>query len=172
MGGGLVALEGTFSRCVSRKRDPLSTEGSRLIGGRFNPAGLPALYLAGSPAFAVAEALELADTYGVTRFNPRLLISVDVELSAVLDLTSAGNLGRIGLAAAELLADWRAGSDASATQRVGEQASRAGVEAILFPSRIEPSVSNLCVFRENLVAASRLTVNGYDDVWPLAGEGE
>jgi RES domain-containing protein len=168
MDGGLSAIKRSFSRCVSRKRDPLSTEGARLFGGRFNPVGTSALYLAGSPTLAVAEALQLAEMFSVVSFNPRLLISIDVELSEVLDLTSAKNVGLLGLTETDLLAEWRDSSTASATQHIGAQAQDSGVEAILFPSRIELGVSNLCVFRENLRATSRLIVEGYDDIFPLA----
>lgn len=105
-------------------------------------------------------------------FNPRLLVSVEVPLSAVLDLTSAENLARLELAETDLYAGWRDRPSGSVTQRIGEQARASGVEAILFPSRIEHGVNNLCVFRDNVRAASRLVVDGYDDVWPLAGDGE
>jgi hypothetical protein len=81
-------VDDVFSRCVGRKRDPLSTEGSRLFGGRFNLVGRPALHLAGSPAVAVAERLQLGEVLlQFQRFNPCLLVSVDVRLQEVLDLT-------------------------------------------------------------------------------------
>ena len=171
MDGGLVALAGTFNRCVSRKRDPLSTEGARRFGGRFNPVDTSALYLSSTPTLAVAVALGLADIYGVTRFNPRLLVSVLVSLGAVLDLTSAKTRRQLGLTKADLLVDWRSDPAAAITQHIGAQAQAEGVEGILFPSRIEHKASNLCVFRENLLATSTIAVEGYDDVFPLAGEG-
>jgi len=163
---GLIAIEAAFSRCVSRKRDPLSAEGARLMGGRFNPMGCPALYLASTPTLAVAEALQLGSIYGVVRFNPRLLVSIDVSLSSVLDLTTVENLERTGFTLTDLQSDWRGASEPTAAQRIGFQARDAGVEAILFPSRIEPQATNLCVFRENLLSTSQLAVDGYDDVWP------
>ena len=55
------------------------------------------------------------------------------------------------------------------TQELGNDARERGVEAILFPSRLERGVANLCVFRENERADSRLTVNGYDDWLPDGG---
>lgn len=166
MDSGLIALEGVFSRCVSRKRDPLSMEGARLFGGRFNPEGSPALYLASTPTLAVAEALQLSSIFGVVRFNPRLLVSIDVSLTRVLDFTADQNLDRAGFTLAELQGDWRDSLEPTAAQRIGLQAREANVEAILFPSRIEPEATNLCVFRENLLSSSRLSVDGYDDVWP------
>jgi len=165
---GLIAIEAAFSRCVSRRRDPLSTEGARLWGGRFNPVGCPALYLASTPTLAVAEALQLGSIYGVVRFNPRLLVSIDIALTRVLDLTAEKNLERAGLTFADVQSDWRGAAEHALTQRIGLQARDSRVEAILFASRIEHSATNLCVFRENLLADSRLSVDGYDDVWPEA----
>lgn len=40
--------------------DPLSGEGARRYGGRWNPKGLPALYLSDSPALAMLEVLARA----------------------------------------------------------------------------------------------------------------
>ena len=40
---------------IRYQRDPLSGEGARLLGGRWNARGTPALYLATDPATAVAE---------------------------------------------------------------------------------------------------------------------
>lgn len=166
MENGVVPIEGIFNRCVSRKRDPLSAEGSRLVGGRFNPKGCAALYLAGTPTLAVAESLQLSSIFGVTRFNPRLLVSVDVALTRVLDLTEEQALLRLGLSTEIVLAEWRSLPQPTLTQAIGLQARNAGVEGILFASRIEPGARNLCVFRENLLADSRVVVDGYDDVWP------
>jgi len=166
VGSGLIAIEAAFSRCVSRRRDPLSAEGARLLGGRFNPVGCPALYLASTPTLAVAEALQLSSIYGVVRFNPRLLVSIDIALTRVLDLTAEKNLERAGLTFADMQSDWRGAVEPTLAQRIGLQARDSRVEAILFASRIEPGAMNLCVFRENLLADSRLSVDGYDDVWP------
>lgn len=166
MDGALVSLRSVFSRCVSRRRDPLSSEGARTLGGRFNIAGCPALYLASTPTLAVAESLQLGSMLGVVRFNPRLLVSVDVALHSVLDLTAEENLERMGLTIEDLHDDWRDGDEPTISQLIGAEARDSKVEAILYRSIIEPAASNLRVFRENLFADSRLVVDGYDDVWP------
>jgi len=163
---GIIAVAGGFARCVSRKRDPLSAEGARMHGGRFNPKGVPALYLAGSPAVAVAEALELATVFEIASFNPRLVVFLEVSLQSVLDLSQAGVVSKLGLGKDELLGDWRAGPEDAATQAIGLAARDDGVEAILYPSRLESGVLNLCVFRENMRANSVLSVHGMDDWLP------
>ncbi|MDB5239818.1 MAG: molybdenum transporter substrate-binding protein [Spirosoma sp.] len=49
----------TVYRTVKAKyiHEPLSTEGARLFGGRWNPKGYPLLYTTSSPALALVESL-------------------------------------------------------------------------------------------------------------------
>ncbi|GAB3221997.1 RES family NAD+ phosphorylase [Spirosoma arcticum] len=49
----------TVYRTVKAKyvAEPLSTEGARLFGGRWNPKGYPLLYATSSPALALVESL-------------------------------------------------------------------------------------------------------------------
>ena len=49
----------TVYRTVKAKyiHEPLSTEGARLYGGRWNPKGYPLLYTTSSPALALVESL-------------------------------------------------------------------------------------------------------------------
>lgn len=160
-------LEAAFARCVSRKREPLSTEGSRLHGGRFNTVGSPALYLAGSPPVAVAERLRLGETLlQFQRFNPCLLVAVEVALQEVLDLTVRGNRRRLEVTLADLREDWTGAAQSIRSQRLGDLVREEGVEGILYPSAIEPRTMCLVVFMENHRATSRIQVVGLDDHWP------
>jgi RES domain-containing protein len=152
-------VSGTWFRCVSLRRDPLSVVGSELTGGRFNDVGTGALYLAGTPAAAVAEHLRLGSMFGVVSFPPRMLVTVEVVLSNVFDLTAADVRAECGLSAADLAADWRVVAT-PATQALGRSLRAAGVEAVVFASVVEPRVGNLVVFPENLQSASRLAVVG------------
>jgi RES domain-containing protein len=159
MGSGGRGVSGTWFRCVSLRRDPLSTAGSEIAGGRFNDVGTVALYLAGTPAAAVAEHLRLGSLFGVATFPPRMLVTVEVVLSSVVDLTAADVYATYGLKATDLNADWL-GVEAPATQALGRSLRATGVEALLFASAVEPRVSNLAVFTENLLPTSRLAVVG------------
>ncbi|MFT4031070.1 MAG: RES family NAD+ phosphorylase [Siphonobacter sp.] len=49
----------TIYRTIKEKHkaDPLSTEGARLAGGRWNPRNVPVLYATSSPALALVESL-------------------------------------------------------------------------------------------------------------------
>jgi RES domain-containing protein len=152
-------VSGTWFRCVSLRRDPLSTVWSEIAGGRFNDVGTGALYLAGTPAVAVAEHLRLGGLFGVASFPPRMLVTVEVVLSNVVDLVAAGAYATYGLETTDLNADWRGVAD-SATQALGRSLRAAGVEAVVFASVVEPRVGNLAVFTENLLPTSRLAVVG------------
>lgn len=163
----VTSIDNVFARCVSRKRDPLSTEGSRLYGGRFNRVGRPALYLAGSPAVAVAERLQLGEALlEFQRFNPCLLVSVEVKLQEVLDLTLTANRRAMGITLDDLRRPWRASSQPTASQMLGEFVREEGLEGILYPSVIETKNVCLAVFQENRRAASSIQVIGLDDHWP------
>jgi RES domain-containing protein len=159
MESGARAIKGTWFRCVSLRRDPLSVVGSERSGGRFNDVGAGALYLAGTPSAAVAEHLRLGSLFGVTSFPPRMLVTVEVVLSNVVDLTTTGAHAMHGLKATDLNADWR-GVEDSATQALARCLRADGVEAVLFASVVEPRIRNLAVFTENLRPTSRLAIVG------------
>lgn len=67
------------------QRSPLSGEGARLLGGRWNPRGTQALYLATDPATAVAEFYQ-----GLAK--PGTLAPYRLDARAIADLTD-GNGG-------------------------------------------------------------------------------
>ena len=86
---------------------PLSGEGARLHGGRFNPPGTPAFYSALDPHTAYAEYTQaLYD-------RPGLLCSFDIEGATVLDLTTPDGLAAADLTPADLRQRWFGCSDAS-----------------------------------------------------------
>ena len=155
-------VRGLFYRCVSRKRDPLSPEGARLRGGRYNRAGDTALYLADDPLLAVEESLQRALEFDVPRFNPRLLVTTEVSFAAILDLMDPRTRELLGVTVNDLVAR---GSDGALelTRAIGEQARAEGLEGVLAPSACSHGRANLVIFPENRRAASQLSVVGMDD---------
>lgn len=65
---------------IRYQRDPFSGEGARLLGGRWNPKGSPALYLATDPATAVAEFYQ-----GLPK--PGTLAPYRIDAAMIADLT-------------------------------------------------------------------------------------
>lgn len=86
---------------IRYQRAPHSGEGARLVGGRWNPKGIPALYLATDPGTAVAEFYQNLP-------KPGTLAPYRLEARAIADLTD----GRGGPADAMVehacTANWKA----------------------------------------------------------------
>lgn len=144
----------------------LSSIGSLQTGGRYNPrGGFEVLYLADSPVTALQEVEALVKTRSglfPIKGPPRILISVEVTLHAVLDLTSAEVQEALGTSLQELTGAWIALDDReakAATQRLGEACFELGtVEALKFPSARDPRAFNLAVFPDRLRTGSLLQV--------------
>ena len=131
------ALEGLFCRAVRDVYAPLDASGSLLFGGRFNPRGTAALYLAPTPDLALRESTRSLDWAGFHAFAPRKVVCVEIRLSRVIDLATEGATAVLGVDPSDLLGDWAGHVPESPTQSLGQQAFVDGIEAILFPSRIE-----------------------------------
>lgn len=110
-------------------RNPLSGEGARRFGGRFNPNGTPALYTALSIMTAIREANQ------VGTLQPTTLVAYQADLEAIFDATDANALEHYGLSPADLAAeDWRIRmrEDGKApTQVLAERLIRDGYTGIL-----------------------------------------
>lgn len=162
-------LRQTFFRVIHAKyaATALSAVGSFRFGGRYNPAGqFEALYLADSPVTALEEVVALLRTnnqlQGV-KGPPRILLSVDCDLSSVLMLSD--HLDALGLAEPDLLLPWRDSlrrSEVPITQCLGALAfERKDIEGLLVSSAKNPATKNLVVFPDRLQAGSSLRV--FDD---------
>jgi RES domain-containing protein len=88
-------LEGVAFRLILARyaATALSSIGALRTGGRYNVRGrFEALYLASSPVTALREVealVETADGLRGVQGPPRILLSVDYRLQAVVDLTNA-----------------------------------------------------------------------------------
>lgn len=82
--------------------EPLSGEGARRSGGRFNPAGVPALYLSLSLEGCILEAKQGLKA----RMVPLTVVSYDVDIEGVAQLTDAGERDRLAAPLGELACGW------------------------------------------------------------------
>ncbi len=128
----LSAFSGQGWRQLAPRYDPLSGEGARLHGGRFNPPGsFPVLYVCQSRPCAVAELKRLGErqAIGVEGLLPRALYRYEIVLEAVLDLRNEEVRAHIGLGL-----DVLTGPDWTTCQQVGLAAHALGASGVNAPS--------------------------------------
>jgi len=160
--GGLesISFAGEVFRHTSPGMDPLSTTGSRMQGGRWNPPGVAALYCALDPATVADEWYRAAERQGLAPegFLPRTLHCLGVRLTTLLDLRSPSARETVRLGEPQFR-----GPDLRACQAVGEAAHSLGLEGIIAPSAAGPGVV-LAVFVEVLRPGSQVEVVG-SQIW-------
>lgn len=93
---------GKLYRAIPAKyaNEPLSGEGARQYGGRFNPKGIPALYTALSRITAQQEANQRAGLQPVT------VVSFKADIGPVFDACDADALGRYDMDFDKLASAW------------------------------------------------------------------
>jgi len=147
-----AAVEGIFFRHAAPNRDAFAGG----TGGRWG-AAFPVIYLGRPRAAAVAEAYRhLVDDTGVPAqsVKPRVLYTVRVRVAAVLDLTSAENLRRVGLRDADLTTPI---DDHVRCQEIGGSAHQLGYHGILAPAAHRLG-QTLAIFRDRVTVREILTV--------------
>jgi RES domain-containing protein len=129
--------------------DPLSGEGARRYGGRFNPRGLAALYCTLDPVTAVREVSQIGQP-----LQPTILVSFQADIDPVFDATDPAALAGQGTTPEMLAAnDWRIhmteGREAP-TQSLARRLHDAGFAGMLAPSYARlapPQARNLILWR-------------------------
>ncbi len=143
---------------------PLSGEGARVHGGRWNPPDSFAVLYTSSDCATMVSALDrAAQRQGLRAVDllPRDEVIYAVELQRVLDLTDPLSLERVGLDASLLAAvDW------SRCQAIGDAAHYVGFEALRAPSATGNG-QTLAIFLDRLLRGSVLDVSS---VTPLERE--
>jgi RES domain-containing protein len=112
---------------------PTSGEGAAAKGGRFNPIGIPALYLA---LTMEGMFVEMGHGFG-HRFDPLTICSYSVDVDALVDLRTHADrtVARIDLA--DMACSWRddlSNGTKPASWRIAETLIAAGTSGILTPS--------------------------------------
>ena len=142
----------------------LDGQGSRRGGNRWNPPGVCAVvYTCLEVDNVIPEALAHARAYGIAVEDdlPTVVRWVACQLSAVVDLRDPATQAALGLDMPAMMAEnWRAvmsfGGQAR-TQVAGHAAYLAGLEGLLVQSVVNSSLTNLVVFRDNLLSGSAIT---------------
>ncbi len=143
---------------------PLSGEGARLHGGRFNPKGMAALYTSLDVQTALAEAGQVGRP-----LQPTTLVSYEVDVTPVFDASDQGELSARAVDAALLAGDdWRVamrdGGEAP-TQSLARALAAdafAGMIAPSFARTAQAGARNLILWRWGPDLPHRLTLNDDD----------
>lgn len=129
---------------IRHQFSPLSGEGARLYGGRWNAKGRTALYLATDPVTAVAEYYQ-----GLPK--PGTLVPYDLADAAIADLTDGAGGPRDGRVAAALMAAWKAialqGGAVPPGWQLADELVAAGADGALVPSLQNSGGTNLVLWR-------------------------
>jgi RES domain-containing protein len=140
-------------------REPLSGRGAELYGGRFNPKGTPALYLATSLHTAIREANQVGD------LQPTTIVAYDGDIENVLDSRAPGALDSFGVTL-DALADptWRdqmRGGGKAATQAFAQTLIAEGFNGMLvrsFTRGASGEDTNLVLWGWGTAPPSRVTL--------------
>ena len=131
-------------------------QGSFLYGGRWNAAGsFRAVYGSTTDVVAVAESRANAEYAGMPFpfRTPRLLVTLELNLEKVIDLTQPGTLRSLGLVVDDFRReDWRkvqAQGGESLSQCFGRAVFESGANALLAPSARVPGGVNIVYLPEN-----------------------
>ncbi len=130
--------------------DPVSGEGARRLGGRFNPPhSFPVVYLCATTPCVVAELTAQATRQGlrVADLLPRELWTISLSLDTVLDLGDPKVRHELRLEIGDLIRP-----DQGFTREIGEVAHELRFQAIRSPSATDVD-EVLAVFPENLGSA-------------------
>ncbi len=164
-----TSLDGNFYRTVSYRysRQPLSTRGAELTGGRYNfrpPNGtsFSCLYCGELDFTASTEKFYNLKTQNAP-LPPHTVVCLMVKLQRVLDLTSPDKCESANIDWHESLQPWEYYQDLlnipAYTQRIGAIAYEQGtIEGILFTSTKVANTRSVAIFPERLLPQSSLSI--------------
>lgn len=140
--------------------EPLSGEGASIHGGRFNPKGVPALYLATSLEGAVLEA-----SHGFAyRFEPLTICSYEIASIELADLADEALLQAAGITHDDLSSAWLLERSEGLRPRSWSvhdklQKHWAGVYVPSFARNARPEFRNIVLWRWNTGTSDQVSVH-------------
>jgi len=112
---------------------PLSGDGAAVHGGRFNPKGTPALYVALDPMTAIKEAAQ-----GFARkFEPYVLCTYEIDCDDVVDLRLENERRQARISTEDMASAWFADAAAGrepASWRLARNLIAGGAAGLIAPS--------------------------------------
>jgi RES domain-containing protein len=114
---------------------PLSGDGAAIHGGRFNPPGVPALYLALDPMTAIKE---ISQGFA-HKFEPCVLCTYEIDCADIVDLRSEEGRAAAGALAEDMACAWfayRAKRHEAPSQRLARRLMDRGAAGVLVPSYV------------------------------------
>lgn len=153
-GGDLrCRVTGLFHRAVDSTHRAAALSGSRLPG-RYSAAGQPTLYLSSSPE-GVAAAMV---AHGGAR-GDLIVMQFSVHAEGIVDLRDPEALLAAGVDLQDAVAPWQdvaAGGGVPRSWEVRRQLQGLGAQGLVDPSRTQPGLSHLVLFRWNTEGAARV----------------
>jgi RES domain-containing protein len=147
---------------------PTSGKGAETFGGRFNPIGVPALYLA-----LTVEGMILEAAQGFAhRFEPLTVCSYSVDVDDLVDLRTDTNRAGAGVALADLACAWaydRSEGRTPASWAIAERLIGEGAAGILVPcfaNDARPDMANLVLWKWGPNLPHKVEVFDPDDRLP------
>jgi len=146
MTAAFVSVRGRFWRMlnIQFQTDPLSGEGARRLGGRWNKMGIPALYLGADHSTVIAEFYQKLDM-------PGTIVPYDVTSDRVADLTDGRGNPREPQIEAALSAEWiklaRIDGVEPPSWLLADRLIAAGADGALVPSAQRRGGTNLVLWR-------------------------
>jgi RES domain-containing protein len=152
----LGAVRGTFYRAVDPEFRGAALAGSR-SAGRYSRPDEPTLYLSSS-----TDGVEAAMTaHRADRSSGLEIVEVTVEATRILDLRDPPALAAVGVDLADAVAPWQDVIASGGTPRswgVRDRLVAAGANGLIDPSRRQPGLWHLVLFRWNDGDAPRVRV--------------
>ncbi|EKF43263.1 hypothetical protein NA8A_07999 [Nitratireductor indicus C115] len=125
---------------------PLSGEGARRFGGRWNPVGAAAIYAAREMSTAWAEYNQ-----GFVQ-HPALIAQLRLSAARLVDLTDTARLSEFGFSDELHQCEWRADMDAGrmpGSHRAREELMEQGFDGVVYPSFMSPGGQCVALWRWN-----------------------